>query len=116
MLGCNLHSVPRRLSTIHYSRHRPEQTLLHEVIREHLEGFITGSRERAAPVARFVERELRAYLECGLLVRRNRPASPHGRGSSPRINLVWKEIAAIRAIHTPLPLPTLLGVTIGGVW
>jgi len=58
---------PRRLSTIDYQRHQPEQTLLHEVIREHLEGFITGSRESAAPVARFVERELRGYLECGVL-------------------------------------------------
>ncbi len=67
MLRLRLHSAPRRLNTIDYQRHRPEQTLLHEVIREHLEGFITGSRERAAPVARFVERELRAYLECGVL-------------------------------------------------
>ena len=35
--------------------------------REHLEGFIMSSRDRDAPVARFVERELRAYLECGVL-------------------------------------------------
>ena len=67
LLRLSLHSIPRRPTTIDYQRHRPEQTLLHEVVREYLEGFIAGSRERAAPVARFVERELRAYLACGVL-------------------------------------------------
>jgi hypothetical protein len=37
------------------------------VIREHLETFLAGASERGAPVARFVERELRAYLACGVL-------------------------------------------------
>ena len=67
MLRLSLHLVPRRPTTIDYQRHQPEQTLLHEVIGEHLEGFIANSRERDAPVARFVERELRAYLKCGVL-------------------------------------------------
>ena len=67
LLRLSLHSIPRRPTTIDYQRHRPEQTLLHEVVRENLEDFIAGSRERAAPVARFVERELRAYLACGVL-------------------------------------------------
>ena len=67
LLRLSLHLVPRRPTTIDYQRHQPEQTLLHEVIGEHLEGFIANSRERDAPVARFVERELRAYLKCGVL-------------------------------------------------
>jgi hypothetical protein len=45
----------------------PEQTLLYQVIAEELESFVTNARERGEPVARFVERELRTYLECGVL-------------------------------------------------
>ncbi|MGE4606418.1 MAG: transposase [Myxococcota bacterium] len=52
-----------------YERHQPEQTLLHEVVREQLESFLSRARERGAPTARFVERELRAYLDCGVLAR-----------------------------------------------
>ena len=32
-----------------------------------LEPFLARSRGQGAPVARFVEREIRAYLECGVL-------------------------------------------------
>jgi hypothetical protein len=38
-----------------------------EVVREQLDPFLVRSRNRGMPVARFVERELRAYLECGVL-------------------------------------------------
>ncbi len=50
-----------------YERDQPEKTLLHEVVREQLESFLANTREHGAPVARFVERELRTYLECGVL-------------------------------------------------
>ena len=50
-----------------YERRQPEQSLLHQVIGEQLESFLSNARERCEPVARFVERELRAYLECGVL-------------------------------------------------
>ena len=50
-----------------YERHEPEKTLLHQVVREELECFLARSRESGAPVARFVEREIRAYLDCGVL-------------------------------------------------
>ncbi|MCP5058546.1 MAG: transposase, partial [bacterium] len=50
-----------------YERHRPEKTLLHRVIREQLGTFLSGAREQGSPVARFVEREIRAYLDCGVL-------------------------------------------------
>jgi hypothetical protein len=50
-----------------YIPHRPEQTLLHRVIREQLAGFLAQSRERGHPVPRFVEQELRAFLRCGVL-------------------------------------------------
>ncbi|MCP5068580.1 MAG: IS91 family transposase [bacterium] len=52
-----------------YERHQPEQTLLHEVVREQLESFLSSASEQGAPIARFVERELRAYLDCGILAR-----------------------------------------------
>ncbi|MBW2727016.1 MAG: transposase zinc-binding domain-containing protein [Deltaproteobacteria bacterium] len=50
-----------------YERRQPERTLLHRVISEQLESFLAKARERCEPVAYFVERELRAYLECGVL-------------------------------------------------
>jgi hypothetical protein len=50
-----------------YERRQPEQSLLHQVIGEQIESFLSSARERDAPVAYFVERELRAYLNCGVL-------------------------------------------------
>jgi len=50
-----------------YARRRPEETILYQVVREQLETFLARARERDRPVPRFVERELRAYLECGIL-------------------------------------------------
>ncbi len=49
------------------SRRKPEHGVLHTVLREHVETFLAHAQERERPVPRFVERELRAYLECGLL-------------------------------------------------
>lgn len=50
-----------------YERHEPEKTLLHHVVRDELEPFLDRAREAGAPVARFVEREIRACLGCGVL-------------------------------------------------
>jgi hypothetical protein len=50
-----------------YERHEPEKALLHEVVRGELESFLARAREAGSPVARFVEREIRAYLDCGVL-------------------------------------------------
>ena len=49
------------------SRRKPEHGVLHTVLREHVETFLAHAQERDRPVPRFLERELRAYLECGLL-------------------------------------------------
>ncbi len=51
----------------HGARHRPETTPLYAVVQEHLETFLAEAARRDRVVPRFVERELRAYLECGLL-------------------------------------------------
>jgi hypothetical protein len=48
-------------------RRRPEESVLYDVVRAELESFLARARERDRTVPRFVERELRAYLGCGIL-------------------------------------------------
>lgn len=51
-----------------YRRHEPEATLLYSLVREHLGSFLEhASAQYARPLPRYVERELRAYLDCGVL-------------------------------------------------
>ena len=50
-----------------YRRREPENTVLYQVVREHLETFLARRQEQGHPVPRFIERELRAFLECGIL-------------------------------------------------
>ncbi len=52
-----------------YVRRQPEQTVLHRVIREHLETFLAEARQRSGGegLPRFVERELREFLTCGVM-------------------------------------------------
>jgi hypothetical protein len=54
-----------------YVRRQPEQTVLHRVIREHLETFLAEARQRGGGegLPRFVERELREFLTCGVMAR-----------------------------------------------
>ncbi len=48
-----------------YERHRPEETVLYGVVQSELESFLARVRDR--PLPRFVEREFRGFLECGIL-------------------------------------------------
>jgi len=50
-----------------YARRRPEQSVLYGVVQAELEGFLAHARVRERGVPRFVERELRAFLACGIL-------------------------------------------------
>jgi hypothetical protein len=50
-----------------YERRRPEETVLYGVVQQELETFLARARSRDRTVPRFVERELRAYLRCGIL-------------------------------------------------
>jgi hypothetical protein len=50
-----------------YHRRQPEKTVLHEVVRENLESFLVELREEGRSLPRFVEKELRAFLACGVL-------------------------------------------------
>ncbi len=55
-----------------YRRREPEKTLLHEVVRDRLEAFLAAARGRSATgrgLPTFVERDFRAYLDCGILAR-----------------------------------------------
>jgi len=57
-----------RLATA-YRRRQPENSLLYQIVAEHLETFLARTAELAEGrgLPRFVERELRAYLRCGIL-------------------------------------------------
>jgi hypothetical protein len=50
-------------------RRRPEDTVVHRVVREHLETFLAEARLRGGGegLPGFVERELREFLTCGVL-------------------------------------------------
>jgi len=54
-------------ATAGYTPRSPEQTLLHRVVGEQLESFLSRARETGQPAPRFIEQELRAYLRCGVL-------------------------------------------------
>src|SRR2546426_12370538 len=50
-----------------YRPRNPEDSLLYRTIAAHLETFLARQRERDREVPHFVEREMRAYLSCGVL-------------------------------------------------
>jgi hypothetical protein len=50
-----------------YAPGSPEHTLLYRVVREQLEPFLDRARLRERPAPHFVEQELRAFLQCGVL-------------------------------------------------
>ncbi|MBN2338893.1 MAG: transposase zinc-binding domain-containing protein [Acidobacteria bacterium] len=59
-MGC-----PAALPETYFPR-RPEKSVLYETVAGHLETFLARQRERDRPIPRFVERELRKFLECGV--------------------------------------------------
>ncbi len=60
-----------RCGGLPYTPRRPEDGVLHRVVREHLETFLAEARERNGGdgLPHFVERELRDFLACGQLGR-----------------------------------------------
>jgi hypothetical protein len=54
--------------TVQYERRRPEQTLLHRLVREHLETFLAQVQARTGTgLPELVRDEFEAFLECGIL-------------------------------------------------
>ena len=66
-LAGNCHPPRRRESPTRYTPRRPEATLLYQTVCENLETFLARARDGDHPVPYFVEREFRAYLNCGIL-------------------------------------------------
>ncbi len=50
-----------------YNPRHAEETILYSVVSENLETFLAMQQQRERTVPRFVERELRSFLECGIL-------------------------------------------------
>ncbi len=50
-----------------HERHDPSATVLHRVMREHLETFLAEAGMSGDRFPRYVEQEFRDYLECGIL-------------------------------------------------
>ena len=50
-----------------YSRHRPEATLLYQLVGEHYPRFRDRRAAEGRALPRYVEAEFEAYLKCGLL-------------------------------------------------
>jgi hypothetical protein len=58
---------PRVAGGRSYARRKPEESVLYRVVQEELETFLASACARERPVPRFVARELRAFLRCGIL-------------------------------------------------
>ena len=50
-----------------YRRRRPEESVLYRVVQQQLETFLARAEARDRPMPRFVEREFRNFLRCGIL-------------------------------------------------
>jgi hypothetical protein len=52
-----------------YCPRHPEESALYQIVAQNMESFLTRQQERGRLVARFVEGELRTFLDCGILAR-----------------------------------------------
>ncbi|MGH8310673.1 MAG: hypothetical protein ACRETX_12880 [Steroidobacteraceae bacterium] len=50
-----------------YARHRPEQTLLYQIIEQHYPAFLAQRAAEERPLPGYVQREFGQYLKCGRL-------------------------------------------------
>jgi hypothetical protein len=54
-------------ATFEYQPRHPEESILYRVVAENLESFLALQQEHGRVVPRFVEKGLRAFLDCGIL-------------------------------------------------
>ena len=54
---------------LEYQRRKPEDSVLYRVVQQGLETFLASARDQGRVVPPFALRELRAFLDCGLLCR-----------------------------------------------
>jgi hypothetical protein len=50
-----------------YERHRPEQTLLYQIIEQHYPDFLSAMEVQDRPLPGYVQDEFEAFLQCGRL-------------------------------------------------
>ncbi len=50
-----------------YERHRPEQTLLYQIIEQHYPDFLSAMEVQDRPLPGYVQDEFEAFLQCGCL-------------------------------------------------
>jgi hypothetical protein len=66
--ACGAHRAP--VASLGYTPRNATRTVLHQVVREHLETFLaTTARADRAGLPAFLEQEFRAFLDCGLWAR-----------------------------------------------
>ncbi|MFN0302562.1 MAG: transposase zinc-binding domain-containing protein [Burkholderiales bacterium] len=54
--------------TVHYERRRPEDTILYQLVQEHLETFLAQAQaQTGTALPQFVKDEFDAFLRCGIL-------------------------------------------------
>jgi hypothetical protein len=67
----NLHQSAQHVTAgnrVHYERHRPEETILYQLVQEHIETFFAQvETETGSGLPDFVKDEFDAFLECGIL-------------------------------------------------
>jgi hypothetical protein len=52
---------------VRYARHRPETTLLYQLVDEYYPAFADQMAARGTPLPEYVQREFEDYLQCGRL-------------------------------------------------
>ena len=66
-IGRQPHRAPDG-AQFHYERHRPEQTTLYRLVKQHAATFFADIEAAAgATLPQFVQDEFDAFLECGIL-------------------------------------------------
>ena len=67
----NLHQSAKHATAgnrIHYERHRPEQTVLYQLVQENVETFLAQvETETGSGLPDFVKDKFDTFLECGIL-------------------------------------------------
>lgn len=59
--------APRFIDPPGYARHRPEATLLYQLVERHYPAFRELRSEAGRPLPDYIEQEFDAYLKCGRL-------------------------------------------------
>ena len=57
----------RREGTVKYERHKPEQTLLYQIIEKYYPQFLNHMGQQDKCLPKYVRSEFEAYLKCGRL-------------------------------------------------